>query len=126
MTDEFSRSPDPGWRDRETEPIPRARSNQPPPQSPPQPASTGPGAEFDDESDAGGFLGGPTPGASFAIGEPLTEDELGGLRGGVDPSAMAGPRVLPLEDEASTLVQRYLFPTEKFRGEWRRHPIQLA
>src|SRR5205823_569561 len=77
------------------------------------------------------FLGAPTPGASCAIGEPLgeplTEDELGGLRGGgVDPSAMAGPRVLPLEDEASKLVQRYLFPTEKFRGEWRRHPIQLA
>jgi membrane protein YdbS with pleckstrin-like domain len=28
--------------------------------------------------------------------------------------------------EASDLVRRYLFPTEKFRGEWRRHWIQLV
>src|SRR5262245_10783745 len=27
--------------------------------------------------------------------------------------------------EPSNLVRRYLFPTEKFRGEWRRHWIQL-
>jgi len=35
--------------------------------------------------------------------------------------------VLPITDrEPSELVGRYLFPTEKFRGEWRRHWIQLA
>jgi membrane protein YdbS with pleckstrin-like domain len=28
--------------------------------------------------------------------------------------------------EPSDLVRRYLFPTEKFRGEWRRHWVQLA
>src|SRR5215472_15248458 len=28
--------------------------------------------------------------------------------------------------EPSDLVRRYLFPTEKFRGEWRRHWIQVA
>jgi membrane protein YdbS with pleckstrin-like domain len=28
--------------------------------------------------------------------------------------------------EPSELVRRYLFPTEKFRGEWRRHWIQLV
>ncbi len=28
--------------------------------------------------------------------------------------------------EPSDLVRRYLFPTEKFRGEWRRHWIHLA
>ncbi len=28
--------------------------------------------------------------------------------------------------EPSDLVRRYLFPTEKFRGEWRRHWIQLV
>jgi membrane protein YdbS with pleckstrin-like domain len=28
-------------------------------------------------------------------------------------------------DEASALVSRYLFPTEQFRGEWRRHWIYL-
>jgi hypothetical protein len=30
-------------------------------------------------------------------------------------------RFLPLEDEPTTLVARYLFPTERYRGEWRRH-----
>jgi hypothetical protein len=62
---------------------------------------------------------------SFVVGEPITEEELGGLRGGTTP-LVTSRRVVPLEDEASTLVQRYLFPTEKFRGEWKRHPIQLA
>jgi membrane protein YdbS with pleckstrin-like domain len=33
---------------------------------------------------------------------------------------------LPFEEEPSMLVARYLFPTEKFRGEWRRHWIHLA
>jgi membrane protein YdbS with pleckstrin-like domain len=129
MTGDVPGSADPGWQDRETESIPRARTDQPPP--PPPPPYPPHGADFDDAPGPGGFLGPPTPGASFSIGEPLsdeplTEDEFAGVRGGVDPSAMAGPRVLPLEDEASKLVQRYLFPTEKFRGEWRRHPIQLA
>lgn len=74
------------------------------------------------------FAGSSTVGASYAVGdfvEPLTEDELGGLRGGATP-LVTSRRVVPLEDEASPLVQRYLFPTEKFRGEWRRHPIELA
>jgi membrane protein YdbS with pleckstrin-like domain len=31
-----------------------------------------------------------------------------------------------LEDEPSTGVARFLFPTEKFRGEWRRHWIFLV
>jgi membrane protein YdbS with pleckstrin-like domain len=29
----------------------------------------------------------------------------------------------PLEDEPSRLVARYLFPTERYRGEWKRHWI---
>jgi membrane protein YdbS with pleckstrin-like domain len=36
------------------------------------------------------------------------------------------PRVLPLEDEPTTLVARYLFPTERYRGEWKRHWIHLS
>jgi len=66
-----------------------------------------------------------TVGASFVVGEPITEEELGGLRGASTP-LVTSRRVVPLEDEASTLVQRYLFPTEKFRGEWRRHWIGLG
>jgi membrane protein YdbS with pleckstrin-like domain len=38
-----------------------------------------------------------------------------------------GPRrVLPLEDEPTALVARYLFPTERYRGEWKRHWIHLS
>ncbi|MBO3740719.1 PH domain-containing protein [Actinoplanes flavus] len=51
----------------------------------------------------------------------FTAEELEGLdRGG-------GPRrFLPLEDEPTTLVARYLFPTERYRGEWKRHWIHLS
>jgi membrane protein YdbS with pleckstrin-like domain len=34
--------------------------------------------------------------------------------------------VLPLEEEPSGLVSRYLFPTERYRGEWKRHWIHLT
>jgi len=71
-------------------------------------------------------LGSTTVGASLVVGEPITEEELGGLRGGMGTPLVTSRRVVPLEDEPTPLVQRYLFPTEKFRGEWRRHPIQLA
>ena len=38
-----------------------------------------------------------------------------------------GPRrVLPLEPEPTPLISRYLFPTERFRGEWRRHWVHLV
>jgi len=30
------------------------------------------------------------------------------------------------EDEPTTLVARYLFPTERYRGEWKRHWIHLS
>ena len=53
----------------------------------------------------------------------FTEEELSGLGGG----GQGGPRrVLPLEDEPTTLVARYLFPTERYRGEWKRHWIHLS
>src|SRR4051794_10347891 len=53
----------------------------------------------------------------------FTEEELQGLGGG----GQGGPRrVLPLEDEPTTLVARYLFPTERYRGEWKRHWIHLS
>src|SRR5689334_19090264 len=51
----------------------------------------------------------------------FTEEELEGL------DRSGGPRrFLPLEDEPTTLVARYLFPTERYRGEWKRHWIHLA
>ncbi|GAA3929895.1 PH domain-containing protein [Actinoplanes auranticolor] len=56
----------------------------------------------------------------------FTEEELQGLAG--DGSGVPGGprRVLPLEDEPTTLVSRYLFPTERYRGEWKRHWIHLS
>jgi membrane protein YdbS with pleckstrin-like domain len=56
------------------------------------------------------------------FGDPiLDQDELAGLH--YDASGMPlGPRrTVPLEDEPSAYISRYLFPTEKFRGEWRKH-----
>jgi membrane protein YdbS with pleckstrin-like domain len=56
----------------------------------------------------------------------FTEEELEGL-GGDGSGVPGGPRrVLPLEDEPTTLVSRYLFPTERYRGEWKRHWISLT
>src|SRR5689334_23864895 len=56
----------------------------------------------------------------------FTEEELQGL-GGEGPGVPGGSRrVLPLEDEPTTLVSRYLFPTERYRGEWKRHWIHLS
>jgi membrane protein YdbS with pleckstrin-like domain len=92
------------WREQDTEQFPRARPGAPPP------------------DDA------PPGGAYYVVDEPmpLTEEELAGLRGeGAPPPLLSTRRVLPLEDEPSSVVARYLFPTEKFRGEWKRHWIQL-
>jgi membrane protein YdbS with pleckstrin-like domain len=149
MTDDGPRGRDDerSWHDRDTEPIPRARYDGPDDDD--EPRDGGPDDDFldpdensgryhdgfagayrdefaDDFNDpTGGRYQGGSVGASFVVGEPITEEELGGLRGGGTP-LVAGRRVVPLEEEASPLVQRYLFPTEKFRGEWRRHPIELA
>jgi membrane protein YdbS with pleckstrin-like domain len=78
----------------------------------------------------------PTPRGARSMGEPygdirdddrtLTEDELAGLRRQVVGEPQPSDRVLPLQREPSRLVEDYLFPNEKFRGEWRRHWIHLA
>ncbi|GAA2521095.1 PH domain-containing protein [Pilimelia columellifera] len=52
----------------------------------------------------------------------FSREELAGLAAG---PTVAPRRVLPLDDEPSSLVGRYLFPTERYRGEWKRHPIHL-
>jgi membrane protein YdbS with pleckstrin-like domain len=103
------------WQDEDTDQFDRPPVDEPPSERP-------------------GRFAGPAPsGAYYVVDEPpsLTEEEqeeLAGLRGGVaaPPPLLSTRRVLPLEDEPSSVVQRYLFPTEKFRGEWKRHWIQLA
>jgi membrane protein YdbS with pleckstrin-like domain len=78
-----------------------------------------------------GFAGDARATGSARVNDPggyvppeFTEEELAGL----DESGMptGTRRVLPLEDEPSTLVARYLFPTERYRGEWKRHWIHLT
>ncbi|GAA1562077.1 hypothetical protein GCM10009827_099420 [Dactylosporangium maewongense] len=112
------------WEDRDTEPIPRAR-----------PANPGPAdyADHDPYSDGAqsATLGGYDRGDYYVEEGPptFTEDEFSGLRGGggdAGPSVPPGSRMAPLDEEASRHAARYLFPTEKFRGEWKRHWIQLA
>lgn len=55
----------------------------------------------------------------------IDESELAGLTPFVDAPTKAR-RVMPLTDEPSKVIARYLFPTERYRGEWRRHVIHLA
>jgi len=67
------------------------------------------------------------------LGDPTGEEppvidpsELSGLDEPVAATAAKVRRVQPLVDEPSGVVARYLFPTERYRGEWRHHPIFLA
>ncbi|MGH8792942.1 MAG: PH domain-containing protein [Stackebrandtia sp.] len=64
------------------------------------------------------------PPADAAKSPEIAEDDLTGFR--FDASGMPlGPSDLPVPDVPSPLAARYLFPTEKYRGEWRRHWIHL-
>jgi len=74
------------------------------------------------------YAGGPATHSSDETAEflppELDDDELAPLQGG---GRTLGPRsVMSLEDEPSAMVSRYLFPTEKFRGEWKKHWIHLV
>lgn len=88
--------------DRDTEPIPRVRAGR-----------------------GGRFVGSATVDPDALDPPDIAAEELVGL--GDDSMITIGPRrVLPLEDEPSGLVSRYLFPTERYRGEWKRHWIHLT
>ncbi|MEU3452047.1 PH domain-containing protein [Micromonospora sp. NPDC006766] len=125
---------DPNWerRERDTEPIPRIDPDDGPGLG--RGASLGDGPALSDDVNLGGgtaFAGEGRSGRAW-IRDPeagyqqpqISEEELAGLRAGA--SGMSPRRVLPLEDEPSSLVARYLFPTERYRGEWKRHWIHLA
>ncbi|MEU5527483.1 PH domain-containing protein [Micromonospora chersina] len=124
--------PDRERRERDTEPIPRIDPDDGPGFGSASGYGSGPSLS-DDASfgDGPGFAGEGRSGRAW-IRDPesgyqdpqISEDELAGLR--ADASGMAPRRVLPLEDEPSSLVARYLFPTERYRGEWKRHWIHLS
>src|SRR3954464_10166793 len=54
----------------------------------------------------------------------FTQEELEGL--GPEGGGGGPRRVLPLEDEPTTLVARYLFPTERYPGEGKRPWLHLS
>ncbi|WP_238016432.1 PH domain-containing protein [Dactylosporangium sp. AC04546] len=107
------------FEDRDTEPIPRARPNEPP-SAPSYPE------DFDDAPYDPMTDGVYADRARYDGPPSFTEDEFAGLRSGEVGPVPVGSRVAPLDEEASRHAARYLFPTEKFRGEWKRHWIQLA
>ena len=124
--------PDRERRERDTEPIPRIDPDEGPGFGAGSGYGGGPslsdGASF---GDGPGYAGEGRSGRAW-IRDPeagyqppqISEDELVGLR--ADAAGAPPRRVLPLEDEPSSLVARYLFPTERYRGEWKRHWIHLS
>jgi len=122
-------------RERDTEPIPRARPDSGPEFDDGLSYSDGPvyaGPSYPDDDDVYGREE-RRSGTRAWVRDPeddvppqISEEELAGLR--VDASGMptGTRRVLPLEDEPTSLVARYLFPTERYRGEWKRHWVHLT
>ncbi|RAO62128.1 PH domain-containing protein [Micromonospora saelicesensis] len=124
--------PDRERRERDTEPIPRIGPDEGPGYGAGPGLSDGPSLSDDvGYGDGPGYAGQGRSGRGW-IRDPeasyqppqISEDELAGLR--ADATGSTPRRVLPLEDEPSSLVARYLFPTERYRGEWKRHWIHLT
>jgi membrane protein YdbS with pleckstrin-like domain len=123
--------PDRERRERDTEPIPRVGPDDGPGYGRGPGLSDGPSLSDDvGYGDGPGYAGEGRSGRSWsdpdAASQPpqISEEELAGLR--ADAMGSTPRRVLPLEDEPSSLVARYLFPTERYRGEWKRHWIHLT
>ncbi|MGC4809465.1 PH domain-containing protein [Micromonospora sp. DT228] len=124
--------PDRERRERDTEPIPRVGPDDGPDYGAGPGLSDGPSLSDDvGYGDGPGYAGQGRSGRTWmrdpeaGYQQPqISEDELAGLR--ADATGATPRRVLPLEDEPSSLVARYLFPTERYRGEWKRHWIHLT
>jgi membrane protein YdbS with pleckstrin-like domain len=113
---------EPDRRDRDTEPIPRKRDESDDDTHFIGVAPVGVGAEAASGSARGAAL--PRYVGPDDVPD-ISAEEVSGL-GGAGGIPISPRRVLPLEDEPSTLVARYLFPTERYRGEWRKHWIHLS
>nr|WP_296074980.1 PH domain-containing protein [uncultured Actinoplanes sp.] len=97
-----------------------ALGERPPPPPPPPPPAPRPAAEPSPWDDPDPAFDDPAPFRAYRpeeVYEPtFTEDDLETL--------LPPRRVLPLTDEPTSLVARYLYPTERYRGEWRRHWVR--
>ncbi|WP_026924658.1 PH domain-containing protein [Glycomyces arizonensis] len=86
------------------------------PPTPRAPAdSPAPGA--DDPTREFAAAGAPAAATSDIDGVRFDDSPAGGL--------LAGVRAPSVPDAPSPMAARYLFPTEKYRGEWRRHWMHL-
>jgi membrane protein YdbS with pleckstrin-like domain len=136
--DEADRPGDEARRD--TEPIPGMARPDPTGEPPPDATSADLTGDYDADLGPSPYIADeypppPPPGDPMDLPPPAQPPPPppGGTGSGDDyddydgsglPSS--GPRrVLPVEPEPSAYVARYLFPTEKYRGEWRRHWIHL-
>ncbi len=116
-------------RERDTEQIPRTRPEAHPDYEDAEERSTHFVGKATVGSYASGGGGGGATGSPIPPGDEFpqfSEDELAGLRFDASGVPLGPRRVLPLEDEPSNMVARYLFPTERYRGEWKRHWIHLT
>jgi len=98
---------------KDTEPLeppsPRAPSDGP------APGAESPTREF--QFPPGVSPGAPAAAASDIDGVRFDDSPAGGL--------LSGVRAPAVPDVPSPISARYLFPTEKYRGEWRRHWVHL-
>jgi membrane protein YdbS with pleckstrin-like domain len=78
-----------------------------------------------DQEDLDADFGADRAGAGRDERPHIDPEELKDLPGADIGGSIGVRRVLPLEDEPSPLVSRYLFPTERYRGEWKKHHIHL-
>ncbi|MFG3342706.1 PH domain-containing protein [Glycomyces sp. NPDC048151] len=102
---------------KDTEPLeppsPRAPSDSP------APGAESPTREFSFPPGTAGSA--PATAASDIDGVRFDDGLAGGMSGGL----LGGVRAPSVPDVPSPISARYLFPTEKYRGEWRRHWIHL-
>lgn len=97
-------------------PAPRAPADGPAP-------NEAPTREFAAATAAAGASVGGAPGAAPAA----AASDIDGVRFDDSPAGglLAGVRAPSVPDVPSPISARYLFPTEKYRGEWRRHWVHL-
>ncbi|MDA1358551.1 PH domain-containing protein [Glycomyces luteolus] len=102
---------------KDTEPLeppsPRAPSDSP------APGAESPTREFSFPPGTAGSA--PATAASDIDGVRFDDGLNSGLSGGL----LGGMRAPSVPDVPSPISARYLFPTEKYRGEWRRHWVHL-
>jgi membrane protein YdbS with pleckstrin-like domain len=101
---------------KDTEPLeppsPRAPADSP------APGAESPTREFQFQPGQPGPAGSAPAAATGDIDGVRFDDGLGG-------GLLSGARAPTVPDVPSPISARYLFPTEKYRGEWRRHWVHL-